>query len=375
MGHSDILPPKLYLEILSDIESEYLASELTPSLASSFSTLREYQKKRHFTTLPIPRSHLKKVQDNPIIMSLWQQLLGRCALLAEKKLMKKYPQDAWQTVDPFSFFSDSLFQNTQPQQKFPATSTVSTLGSCFAVNISKSLNECGINSSAFPIAEMFNNPWVNDLLLNSQLEKKSDGQFYFPAVDNFTSMISQYDEFMLKTNRPSYANTIGSFLEASSDSNIIIYTLGTSFVSIVKKEGFRVPFVEGNPLLYEHQLLSVEEITNCLTNIYNRLRNLNPSATIVFTLSPIPCEGVIGSTLTSIEFNSISKSLGRVGLYEFLKSNASPNCYYFPSYEIINSLAPAVSSPSFTWDDPRHPPEDLIDIVMQVFRERYFSPF
>ena len=118
---------------------------------------------------------------------------------------------------------------------------------------------------------MFNNPWVNDLLLNAQLAKNSDGQFYFPVVDPFTSMISQYDQLMLKTNRPSYANTIGSFLESASQSNIIIYTLGTSFVSIVKKEGFRVPFVEGNPLLYEHQLLSVEEITNCLSNIYTRL--------------------------------------------------------------------------------------------------------
>ena len=373
MGHSDILPPQLYLQILADIEGEYLSSELTPTLVSSFSTLRDYQKKRHFTTLPIPRNHLRKVQSNPIIMSLWQQLLGRCALLAEKKLMKKYPQDAWQTVDPFSFFFDSLFQNTEPQQKFSPSSKVATLGSCFAVNISKSLNECGINSSAFPIAEMFNNPWVNDLLLNAQLVKNTDGQFYFPAVDPFTSMISQYDELMLKTNRPSYANTIGSFLESAANSNIIIYTLGTSFVSIVKKEGFRVPFVEGNPLLYEHQLLSVEEITNCLSNIYTRLKNLNPSACVVFTLSPIPCEGVIGSSLSSIEFNSISKSLGRVGLYEFLKSNNSPNCYYFPSYEIITSLAPAVSNSPFTWTDPRHPPEELIDLVMRIFHERYFT--
>ena len=54
MGHSDILSPQLYLQILSDIESEYLSTELTPTLVSSFSTLREYQKKRHFTTFTNP---------------------------------------------------------------------------------------------------------------------------------------------------------------------------------------------------------------------------------------------------------------------------------------------------------------------------------
>ena len=131
--------------------------------------------------------------------------------------------------------------------------------------------------------------------------------------------------------------------------------------------------MEGNPLLFEHSLLSVGELSNCLTNIYSCLRKLNPDAKIIFTLSPIPCEGVLGSKLSSIEFNSISKSLGRIGLQEFLSSCSSINCDYFPSYEIITSLAPAISSTPFTWTDPRHPPEALIDLVMKVFFERYFA--
>jgi hypothetical protein len=378
MKDSDIMSPDEYSKILAEIERfvDEDPNSGNSGILSAFQSLKRYQKRRHFTTIPIPRSHLNKIKENALVVSLWSEVLQQCKRIADKYLMQKYPQDAWQANDAYSFFYDSLFRD--PYYKLnprleTASPRVATIGSCFANNIATSLQKEGVHVFQAPIAEMFNNPWINRLMLSCEYILTDAGRYEVKPNDSFSEFLYNYDRRRGSDGQFTYSDHIGRFIQECRSCHLIVFTVGTAFVAIENKSGLRIPFVEGSFMgRFSHLLLDINEIYDHLKCIYQILRSLNSNASIIFTLSPIPCEGVIGSTMSPVEFDCLSKSISRIGLSKLL-DDPEVTADYFPSYEIIRWLAPAVRTNDFSWTDPRHPPQSLIDLVMKIFKDRFMA--
>jgi len=134
-----------------------------------------------------------------------------------------------------------------------------------------------------------------------------------------------------------------------------IITLGTAWVYefIPEKQlvgnCHRIP----NPN-FSKTLLTTQQVKDSLLRCTNALKALSPEIKIDFTISPVRHlrDGLIE--------NSISKSILRVALHEFL--TAHNEFGYFPAFEIFNE---ELRDKSFFKPDLAHPSDEAIDLIFE----------
>ena len=105
-----ILTPENFLLLLNRIESTCLSfsneqdsKSFRQRIDDIFDEFKLYDKTRIFSTIPLPQSHLNFLSDYPFVLEKWFELKHRCHRRAERVHLLKYPQDAWQATDPYSF--------------------------------------------------------------------------------------------------------------------------------------------------------------------------------------------------------------------------------------------------------------------------------
>ena len=132
--------------------------------------------------------------------------------------------------------------------------------------------------------------------------------------------------------------------EAFLKTDFFIITLGLSEVweDTVTGEVFwrAVPLEKYDETRHKFRVLSMEETKSKLEKIYSLIRSHIPKAQVLFTLSPVPLAATFREVLC-ITANSVSKSILRASLDEFLRDKAmenESNLFYFPSFEIISEL-------------------------------------
>ena len=108
----------------------------------------------------------------------------------------------------------------------------------------------------------------------------------------------------------------------------------------------------------------MEETKSKLEKIFSLIRRYIPKAQVLFTLSPVPLAATFRD-ISCITANSVSKSILRASLDEFMRNKASENrnnLFYFPSFEIISELF----YEKFL-EDNRHPKPEIIELIMTMF--------
>ncbi len=122
----------------------------------------------------------------------------------------------------------------------------------------------------------------------------------------------------------------------------------------------------------EFKMLSVREAYESVQTAIKTLREINSTAHVVLTLSPIPLK--ISPVHSSVfGQDCLSKSILRVAIDTIL-ADGDPNLSYWPSFELIRWLGGHVG-PFFGADgaqDSRHISPAVLDAIMQIFIERYF---
>ena len=158
--------------------------------------------------------------------------------------------------------------------------------------------------------------------------------------------------------------------KALSEAEVIILTLGLIETWRDKRDKmtyYRVPSPNNyDPNIHEFYVQNIQDCQNDLSEIHRLLKQHNPKAKIIVTVSPVPLFATFRKDVDAVTANTLSKSTLRVAAEYFLQSHEG--VYYFPSYEIVTQ---AIHSPYE--EDNRHVTEKTILKVMKVFESQFME--
>jgi hypothetical protein len=247
-------------------------------------------------------------------------------------------------------------------------SKIMSLGSCFAVNMAEKLDYFKFQNSCNPIGILFH-PLAIQKLIDFVVSGKQFGEndiFFhnerWHCFDVHSDLSNSNKEELLE----SLNAIIKSTNERLNESTHIIITYGTSWVyreigsdSIVAN-CHKVPQKQ-----FKKELLSVEEIQECIGNTVRLIQSVNPNCNIIFTVSPVRHikDGFVENQWSK---SNLISAIHRVLYTEDCKMNTE----YFPSYEIMMD---ELRDYRFYAEDMLHPNQVAIDYIWKRFKETTIS--
>ncbi|MBR6831896.1 MAG: GSCFA domain-containing protein [Fibrobacter sp.] len=216
--------------------------------------------------------------------------------------------------------------------KIDYNSRLAFFGSCFADNISAQFAKRKFKVMANPFGTVY-----NPVSLASQTKAIADGKVFgendvfkdercdglWHCWDAHSSLSAHArEECVDKLNA---ATTQARDFLRKADA--VFITLGTAFVYYLKDSGKPVSNCHRqDPNLFTRRMISVDEATEAICETIASIRQLNPHAHIVFTVSPLRhmSDGAHG--------NNLSKATLQLAIHNALEKTAAE---YFPSYEIV----------------------------------------
>ena len=204
-------------------------------------------------------------------------------------------------------------------------SQVVLMGSCFSDSIGEKFSYSKFKTLANPFGVLFSPSAIytiieravdlrlftkSDLVFNNELWHcfEVHSQFSTPNAEQLLSVLNE----QLKS--------LHVFLESTSH---MFVTYGTAWVYKHVERNIRVANCHKIPQKkFEKQLLSVEEIASFSASIDDKLKTLNPTVTVTFTVSPV----------RHIKDGFIENNRSKAHLIAGIHHTTSG---YFPSYEIM----------------------------------------
>jgi hypothetical protein len=143
-------------------------------------------------------------------------------------------------------------------------------------------------------------------------------------------------------------------------SSVVFITLATSWIYKHVDVGIVANCHKLPAKLFEKCLTPQENIDGSIEGIIIKILDVNPTAKIVFTVSPVKHlkDGFVE--------NQISKSQLLLGIHKCL----SESVYYFPAYEIMND---DLRDYRFWKEDMVHPNDLAIDYIWEKLSATYFN--
>jgi len=276
--------------------------------------------------------------------------------LARNKI-GRYPTTDDFTGDFQSLMKNHIAVNLKNDEKFLDVKTkFFTMGSCFARNISKSLNSNGYNSTHMEISEHINTTFANKAFVD-----------WLADPDTKNPVNSRIRELLPDVwSAESISNTI-------SNSDVLILTLGVAPAFFDRTTGDFVlprPTSLNSRVLaekYEFRTTSVTENVSNVLHLLNYIKKLAPKIKIIITVSPVPI-------MASFEYEScvqadcLSKSTMRLVAHEVVNNSGLQNIIYWPSFEVFR-WAGSNSSKYFGADDGAawHVSEEMVNGTIEAF--------
>jgi len=328
--------------------------------------------------------------------SLGSNLSSKLEILLKEKRRRKpgqikrhvFPHVSEEFSLDQTFLEEVLDRKRLPE--FTDEDRVFSIGSCFARNFANFLVSKNIVAKNYSQAEDINSPGSNSLLLNfaklplNEVEK------------NLNALIDHYwgrdlNEAQIEAVKKIKLQEISNLNSQITKATKIIITLGNvvdfysnvegkqvlapKFIALSETEDINERSTFYNRLLKNGasiRLSNFSETKQYIQDIYSSIREMNPKCSIIFTVSPVPIDSVIGIneklSSTAIEIDCISKSTIRAALNEFLiddEIRSDPSLYYIPSFEIVRWIAPNSLSPIFGNEDSasRHVSNDILNAI------------
>ncbi len=245
------------------------------------------------------------------------------------------------------------------------TSKLLLIGSCFSENIYKKLDYFKFNAVSNPFGILFNPKAIENLIANAINQKKYSENDIFLLNERW-HCFDAHSELSASNKKELLQNlnsTINSTQQQLNKSTHILITLGTSWVyrfietDVIVGNCHKVP---QNKFLKE--LLTIEDITASLENMCTLIKNINPTATIIFTVSPVRHlkDGFVE--------NSQSKAHLVAAIHQIIDKRKQ--LYYFPSYEIMMD---DLREYRFYTNDMVHPNETAIAYIWEKFQQVWIT--
>lgn len=288
------------------------------------------------------------------------------------------------SVDPVGIFELRIGPDTK----------VATAGSCFAQHIARYLKNSGYN---YYIAEpghphlpasflatnnygLFSARYGNIYTARQlwQLFERAYGRFsptedcWQEAPDRFIDPFrpsAQPGGFVskeeLEADRRQHLSAVRTMFETL---DVFVFTLGLTECWRSKEDGAVFPLcpgVEGgrfDPKRHEFYNQDIDDVLEDLTRFREALREINPKAQIILTVSPVPLMATAEPGANVLSATTYSKSVLRVAAETMRKRHS--NIHYFPSFEIIMG---SFNRGAYFADDLRNVVEAGVGHVMGLF--------
>ena len=242
---------------------------------------------------------------------------------------------------------------------------IMTLGSCFAENIGKKMENVYFEVDINSFGVLFNPVSIKnslELLVQNKTFTKDD-------IFEYKSLWQSFSHSSLFTDSTSEKclNKINSRLytarEFFRDTKVILITFGTAWVFEDKKSGRVVSNCHKLPASeFTRRRLTVAEIVDDYKILIQKIKALLPNLQIIFSVSPIR------HWKDGAHENNISKSTLLLAIDELQKE--IENVHYFPAYEIQMD---ELRDYRFYAADMLHPSDVAVDYIWNRFSDTYFT--
>lgn len=244
-------------------------------------------------------------------------------------------------------------------------SRILMLGSCFTENIGEKLtyfkfdadvNPCGIvynPSSAARVLEILleGKPFTEDELM------QYDGK-WLSLLHHGCFSSSHRDTCLCQINE-----RLTRAAERLKNTDLLVITFGTAWVFRYKRDGRIVSNCHKIPASeFERFRLEPGEIVTEYTALIHRLREVNPSLRVIFTVSPIRHwkDGAHG--------NQLSKSVLLLAIDSLV--HRLEKVHYFPAYELVMD---ELRDYRFYAEDLLHASPVTVEYIWERFRDTYMG--
>ena len=242
--------------------------------------------------------------------------------------------------------------------KLSPTSKVLCMGSCFAENMGKRLDDLSLTLLNQPFGTQFNPTRILNALAFETLKATdvyTEGDFYLHP-DFHSDFISQNPEDLLAEIHLKQEETKAFLKQADT----LLLTFGTAY--------FYHDKILNRPIAnchkqasqrFEKHMNQVSEITEA----YRAFIKSHPNIHLILTVSPVR------HTRDGMMENSVSKATLRLAANELAQEFPS-QVTYFPAFEIMMD---ELRDYRFYEKDLIHPNEMAVDYIWEKFKETYFS--
>lgn len=246
-----------------------------------------------------------------------------------------------------------------PVPNLSKDTVILTLGSCFAHNIRNSLSSLGLKTNALVF---YDDDITTTLAMKEHFEWiVTDKTFRIEnlharaghnTLENVNNQVEEYKRQSLITL-------------TNCSAVILTFGLSETWVDPDGRSLWKWPGrdkVKSENLNFK--LLSTEENKNNIKEIVSLIRQVNSTASIIITLSPIPLGATFRKDYNINISNTASKARIRSAIDEFLTENPNDKIFYWPSYEFVTQYTDP-------WqEDGRHVKPEIIQEIMGQFIER-----
>lgn len=253
----------------------------------------------------------------------------------------------------------TLSLKKEPLNTIDYSATILMLGSCFSENIGKKLTYFKFQTKVNPFGILFHPQAIETFITHSINNKKyteEDLFFYqerWHSFDAHSCFSNPNKSVLLENLNAAIQNTHKDLREASH----LVLTLGTAWVYRHVADDQIVANchkVEQKKFLKE--LLSPIEIEQSLEAIIALIKSINPTITILLTISPV----------RHLKDGFIENTQSKSHLIAAVHNVTAPNnkVYYFPSYELMMD---ELRDYRFYSEDLVHPNKTAIDYIWEKF--------
>lgn len=258
---------------------------------------------------------------------------------------------------------------TEGSPKIDYNSHIVSLGSCFAVNIGQKFDYFKLNNTTNPFGILFH-PLALEKFIHFAANQKTftEADIFFNnerwhCFDAHSDLSSNTAEALITNLNTAVTSAYKNLKNATH----VIITLGTAWAYREIASGKLVANCHKVPQKqFSKELLSIQDIHYRLDSIIEIIKELNPAAHVLFTVSPVR------HTKDGLVQNQWSKSNLISALHTVLATPPlGAGGLYFPSYEIMMD---ELRDYRFYSQDMIHPSQIAIDYIWHRFTEAWIEP-
>ena len=251
----------------------------------------------------------------------------------------------------------------QSKNQIDYNSNVLLFGSCFSENIGKKLEYFKFQNLQNPFGILFHPKAIETLISNAiQGKSYSEEDIFF---QNEQWHCFEAHSKLSHTSKAHLINQLNNQIELTASelkkASHIIITLGTAWVYRHINKGVRVANCHKVPQKqFTKELLSVEQITDTLKNILHVIHEMNPNASVIFTVSPV----------RHLKDGFVENTQSKAHLISAIHQVVDKASFYFPAFEIMMD---ELRDYRFYSEDMIHPSELAINYIWEHFKNVWVS--